>query len=86
MKTIFLNTLEKVPVGFWVDANIEECFLTLLVELRGSLLSTYCPHYWFSFINLFNIASNDLQRLAEKVERIMKDPAPFILDDATKTV
>ena len=81
IKTIFFNTLEKVPVGFWVDANIEECFLTLLVELRDALLSTNCPHHWFSFINLFHIKTNDMQRLAKKVERIMKDPVPFIIDD-----
>ncbi|KAL9979215.1 hypothetical protein ACROYT_G016845 [Oculina patagonica] len=81
MKTIFLNTLEKVPVGFWVEGNIEECFLTLLAELRDALLSTNCPHHWFSFINLFNIEANELQRLAKKVNRIMKDPAPFIFDD-----
>ena len=81
IKTIFLNTLEKVPVGFWVESNIEECLLTLLAELRNALASTNCPHHWFSFINLFNIKANELQRLAKKVERIMKDPAPFILDD-----
>ena len=55
MKTIFFNALEKVPVGFWVDANIEECFLTLLVELHDALLSVNCPHHWFSFVNLFDI-------------------------------
>ena len=81
IKTIFLNTLEKVPVGFWVESNIEECFLTLLAELRDALASMNCPHHWFSFINLFDIKANKLQRLAKKVERILKDPAPFILDD-----
>ncbi|KAL9979216.1 hypothetical protein ACROYT_G016846 [Oculina patagonica] len=81
IKTIFLNTLEKVPVSFWVEGNIEECFLTLLAELRDALKSTNCPHYWFSFINLFDIKAKTLLRLAKKVERIMKDPAPFILDD-----
>ena len=81
IKTIFLNTLEKLPVGFWVDGNIEECFLTLLGELRDALLSMKCPHHWFSFINLFNIEENDLQRLAKKVKRIIQDPAPFIYDD-----
>ncbi len=81
IKTIFLNTLEKLPVGFWVEGNIEECFLTLLAELRDALASMNCPHHWFSFINLFEIKAKKLQRLAKKVERIMKDPAPFILDD-----
>ena len=83
VKTIFLNTLEKVPVGFWVESNIEECLLTLLAELRDALASMNCPHHWFSFINLFDIdiEANKLQRLAKKVERIMKGPAPFILDD-----
>ncbi len=81
IKTIFLNTLEKVPVGFWVESNIEECFLTVLAELRDALESMNCPHHWFSFINLFDIKAKKLQRLAKKVERIMKDPAPFILDD-----
>ena len=81
VKTIFLNTLEKVPVGFWVEDNIEECFLTLLAELHDALVSMKCRHHWFSFINLFDIEANDLQRLAKKVERIIKDPAPFIFDD-----
>ncbi|XP_078364437.1 uncharacterized protein LOC144648865 [Oculina patagonica] len=81
IKTIFLNTLEKVPVGFWVESNIEECFLTLLAELRDALESMNCRHHWFSFINLFDIKAKKLKRLAKKVERIMKDPAPFILDD-----
>jgi len=81
IKTIFLNTLEKIPVGFWVEDNIEECFLTLLTELRDALIFMKCPHHWFSLVNLFDIEESDLQRLAKKVERILKDPAPFILDD-----
>ena len=82
IKTIFLNTLEKVPVGFWTDDNIEECLLTLLTELCDALLSLKCPHHWFSFVNLFSdIREYDLQRLARKVDRIIKDPAPFIFDD-----
>ena len=81
IKTVFLNTLEKFPVGFWVEENIEECFLTLLTELRESLLSMKCSHYWFSFLNLFGIDGKELQILARKIERIMKDPAPFIFDD-----
>ncbi|XP_068742989.1 uncharacterized protein [Montipora capricornis] len=81
MKTIFFNTLEKVPVGFWVENNMEECFLTLLAEVRDALMSMNCPHHWFSFINLFDIQANELQSLAKKVQRIMQDPAPFILDD-----
>ncbi|XP_068744137.1 uncharacterized protein [Montipora capricornis] len=81
MKTIFFNTLEKVPVGFWVENNVEECFLTLLAEVRDALMSMNCPHHWFSFINLFDIQANELQSLAKKVQRIMQDPAPFILDD-----
>ena len=82
IKTIFLNTLEKVPVGFWTEDNIEECLLTLLTELCDALLSVKCPHHWFSFVNLFiDIDEEDLQRLARKVERIIKDPAPFIFDD-----
>ncbi|XP_068723034.1 uncharacterized protein [Montipora capricornis] len=81
MKTIFFNTLEKVPVGFWVENNVEECFLTLLAEVRDALISMNCPHHWFSFVNLFDIEANELQRLAKKVQRIMQHPAPFILDD-----
>ncbi|XP_068729323.1 uncharacterized protein [Montipora capricornis] len=81
MKTIFYNTLEKVPVGFWIESNIEECFLTLLAEVRDALLSVNCPHHWFSSINLFDMKAKKLQCLAKKVERIMQDPAPFILDD-----
>ena len=82
IKTIFLNTLEKVPLGFWTEDNIEECLLTLLTELCDALLSVKCPHHWFSFVNLFSdIDEDDLQRLARKVERIIKDPAPFIFDD-----
>ena len=56
IKTIFLNTLQKVPLGFWTEDNIEECMLTLLTELCDALLSLKCPHHWFSFINLFNRA------------------------------
>ena len=81
IKTVFLNTLEKSPVGLWVEENIEECFLKLLEELRKSLLSMKCSHYWFSFINLFDIDGKELQILARKIERIIKDPAPFIFDD-----
>ena len=81
IKTVFLNTLEKFPVGFWVEENIEECFLTLLTELRNSMVSMKCPHHWFSFVNLFDIDGKKLQILARKTERIMKDPAPFIFDD-----
>ena len=39
IKTVFLNSLEKIPVGFWVEENIEECLLTLLTELRDSFVS-----------------------------------------------
>ncbi|XP_068723077.1 uncharacterized protein [Montipora capricornis] len=81
MKTIFYTTLEKVPVGFWIESNIEECFLTLLAEVLDALLSVNCPHHWFSSINLFDMEAKNLQRLAKKVQRIMQDPAPFILDD-----
>ena len=81
IKTIFLNTLEKMPVGFWVEENIEECLVTLLTELRDSLASMNCPHHWVSFINLFGNKRKRLQLLARKVERIIRDPAPFIFDD-----
>ena len=81
IKTVFLNTLEKLPVGFWVAENIEECLLTLLTELRDSLLSMKCSHHWFSFVNLFDIDGKKLQILARKIDRIIKDPAPFIFDD-----
>lgn len=81
IKTIFLNTLEKLPVGFWVEENIEESLVTLLTELRYILVSMKCPHHWVSFINLFGIKRNRLQLLARKVERIICDPAPFIFDD-----
>ena len=88
IKTIFLNTLEKVPVGFWVEENIEECFLTLLAGLRDALMSMNCPHHWFSYVNLFDtegpcscIQANSFQRLAKKVQRILNNPAPFIFDD-----
>lgn len=85
MKTIFFNTLEKVPVGFWTENNIEECFRTLLAELCDALLSTNCPHHWFSNINLFKTREScikkRLHRLAKKVQRILNEPAPFIFDD-----
>ena len=81
IKTVFLNSLEKIPVGFWVEENIEECLLTLLTELRDSFVSMKCSHHWFSFVNLFDIDEKELQILARKIERIMKDPAPFIFDD-----
>ena len=81
IKTVFLNSLEKIPVGFWVEENIEECLLTLLTELRNSFVSMKCSHHWFSFVNLFDMNGEKLQILARKIERIMKDPAPFIFDD-----
>ena len=40
-----------------------------------------CSHYWFSVINFFEIDEKKLQILARKIERIIKDPAPFIFDD-----
>jgi len=40
-----------------------------------------CSHHWFSFVNLFDIDGRKLQILARKIERIIKDPAPFIFDD-----
>ncbi|PFX14615.1 uncharacterized protein LOC111344563 [Stylophora pistillata] len=91
LKTIFLNTLEKLPVGFWVENNIEECFQTLLSELCDAFLLRNCRHHWFSSINLFGgkgsscFVSNAkrFQILGNKVERIMCDPAPFIFDDGT---
>ena len=81
IKTVFLNTLEKFPVGFWVEENIEECLLTLLTELRDSFVSMRCSHHWFSFVNLFEIDGKELQILGKKIKRIMKSPAPFIFDD-----
>ena len=86
MKTIFFNTLENLPVGFWIENNIEECFRTLLAEFRDALLSINCPHHWFSYINLFQtgesrIKPKRLHLLAKKVQRILNDPAPFIFDD-----
>jgi len=86
MKTIFFNTLEKLPAGFWMENNIEECFRTLLAELHDALLSINCPHHWFSYINLFQtgesrIKPKRLHLLAKKVQRILNDPAPFIFDD-----
>ncbi|XP_022794535.1 uncharacterized protein LOC111333257 [Stylophora pistillata] len=88
IETIFLNTLEKVPVVFWMEDNIEECFLTLLAELRDALLFRSCPHHWFSSVNLlestvscFCTNTMSLLLLARKVERIMQDPASFIFDD-----
>ena len=82
IKTVFLNSLEKYPADFWVEENIEKCFLTLLSELHESFLSKKCSHYWFSSINLFvEIDDKKLQILARKIERIMRGPAPFIFDD-----
>ena len=81
IKTVFLNSLEKFPVGFWVEENIEECLLTLLTELHDSLVSMKCSHHWISSANLFDINGKMLRILARKIEGIMKDPAPFIFDD-----
>ena len=53
METIFFNTPEKVPMGFWKESNMEECFRTLLSVLRDSLLFINCPHQWFSYITSF---------------------------------
>ena len=55
--------------------------MTLLTELRDSLVSMKCPHHWVSFINLFDIKRKRPQLLARKVERIIRDPAPFSFDD-----
>lgn len=67
MKIIFFNILEKVLVGFWVENNMEECFLILLVEVCDVLMFMNCFYYWFSFINLFDIQVNELQSLVKKV-------------------
>ena len=79
IKTIFLNTMEKLPVGFWADENIEICFLTLLTELHIALRTMKCPHHWFSSINLFSIKAEKLQLLAKKVQRILQDPSPWMM-------
>ena len=90
LKTVFLNTLEKVPVGFWVENNIEECFMTLLAELRDAFHSRNCRHHWFNSVNLFDGGGSSFcffsnakqfQILGNKVERIMCNPAPFLFDD-----
>ena len=71
IKTIFLNTMEKLPVGLWADENIEKCFLTLLTELHIALGMMKCPHHWFSSINLFSIKAEKLQLLPKKVQTIL---------------
>jgi hypothetical protein len=83
LKTVFLNTLEKTPVNFWVDENIEKCFLMLLMELRDVFNSGQCLHYWFSSVNLFSKFNNPKQvrSFLYKLERIAENPAPFIFDD-----
>ena len=88
IKTIFLNILEKKPVGFWAEENIEECFLVLLAELRDALKSRNCPHHWFSSVNLFKsevslicLKTMHWLPLVKKVEIILRDPASFIFDD-----
>ena len=50
-------------------------------ELHIALRMMKCPHHWLSSINLFSIKAEKLQLLAKKVQRILKDPSPFILDD-----
>ena len=45
INTIFLNTMEKLPVGFWADENIEKCFLTLSTELHIALGMMKCPQW-----------------------------------------
>lgn len=82
IKTTFLNTLEKHPVGFWQEDNIQECFLTLLKELHNVLLSRQCCHYWISSINLLDeIKPNMLKLAARKLRIIQQNPAPFIYDN-----
>jgi hypothetical protein len=83
LKTVFLNTLEKTPVNFWVDENIEECFLTLLKELHDALVFRRCPHYWFSSVNLFHEYNNPKQvrSTVRKLQRIAENPAPFLFGD-----
>lgn len=82
IKTTFLNTLEKHPVGFWQEDNIQECFLTSLKELHNVLLSGQCCHYWISSINLLDeIKPNMLKLAARKIRIIQQNPAPFIYDN-----
>lgn len=54
IKTTFLNTLEKHPVAFLQEDNIQECFLALLKEVHDVLMSGQCCHHWLRSINLLD--------------------------------
>ncbi|KAL9979211.1 hypothetical protein ACROYT_G016841 [Oculina patagonica] len=85
----FSFPLAEVELSKLVPNTARKCFLFLKITFSPgqlgrvfhALVSMNCPHHWFSFINSFDIEAKKLQRLARKVERIMKDPAPFIFDD-----
>lgn len=83
IKTIFLNTLEKIPSHLWVDENIENCFLILLKNVHDALLFGHCRHFWFRSINLFGKFSNpkSIHSVVKKLKLIIENPAPFIFDD-----
>ena len=63
-------------------------FLNIANRASRYLVVQELSHHWFSYVNLFDSRGScfctnakSLQILAKKVERILRDPAPFIFND-----
>ena len=76
LKCILFNTLEKTEPAFWLnDSNVEAGFHMLLNELKKSIQTASCPHYWIPHINLFQeLEQNDVTYLSEVIEKVEKKP------------
>ena len=78
LKTILFNTLEKTPPAFWCFENLEGCFKRLMNELRFTVDSQFCQHFWISSINLFDIepkiSEKKVQKLLKRIDEIMSNP------------
>ena len=81
LKTVFLYKLERTPQSYWVEENIEEALVSLLLELKTAADTKNCPHYWIPTINLFKCFSNrSLKTLSKLLSKITVDAAEYIED------
>ena len=81
LKTVFLYKLERTSQSYWVEENIEEALVSLLLELKTAADTKNCPHYWIPTINLFKCFSNrSLKTLSKLLSKITVDAAQYIED------
>lgn len=79
LKTVFLYKLKRAPQSYWVEENIDEALVSLLLELKTAADTKNCPDYWIPTINLFKCFSNrNLKTLSKLLSKITVDPAQYI--------